>query len=205
MLVMNKYCIYLILKFFYSFIIFSQPDDSFVLLKDIDSTIVQDVRYATTNNFTGQILYPSAKVYLRKIVAVKLSEANQYLKTYHNLRIKIFDGYRPLSVQKRMWEILPNATYVADPKKGSKHNRGAAVDVTLIDSLDNELDMGTPFDDFTKKSRPSYTNLPEQVLKNRKLLSDTMKKFGFKPITSEWWHFDYKDWKKFPISDFPVE
>lgn len=202
---MNKYCIYFIFKFFLSFITIAQSDDAFVLLKNIDSTIIQDVKYATTDNFTGKILYPSSKVYLRKIVAMKLSEANQYFKTYYNLRIKIFDGYRPLSVQKRMWEILPNPTYVADPKKGSKHNRGAAVDITLVDSLGNELDMGTPFDDFTKKSRPSYTNLPKNVLANRKLLSNTMRKFGFYPITSEWWHFDYKDWKKFPISDFPVE
>ena len=135
----------------------AQTDTSLVLVKNIDSTIVEDVRYATTNNFTGQVLYPSSKVYLRLAAAEKLAEANKYLKENYNYRIKVFDGYRPLHVQKIMWQIMPDDRYVADPKKGSKHNRGAAVDITLIDSTGAQLDMGTPYDNFTKKAHYTYT------------------------------------------------
>ena len=199
-----------LVKFLFLFICFTsliqaQTDTSIVWLGEIDSTIVTDVRYATTNNFTGKVLYSTDKVYLRKIVAEKLSEANRYLMKNYNLRIKIFDGYRPLSVQKIMWKIMPDDRYVANPAKGSRHNRGAAVDVTLIDSLGNELDMGTEYDNFTVKAHPDYKNFPEKVLQNRKLLRDVMIKFGFRPITSEWWHFDFKGWKKFSILDEPIK
>ncbi len=195
----------LILSFFFHGIISAQTDTSIVWLGTIDSTIITDVRYATTNNFTGKILYPTDKVYLRKIVAEKLSEAHRYLMKNYNLRIKIFDGYRPLSVQKIMWKIMPDERYVANPAKGSRHNRGAAVDITLIDSLGNELDMGTEYDNFTVKAHPDYKRLPEKVLRNRKLLRDVMIKFGFRPITSEWWHFDFKGWKNFSILDEPIK
>ncbi|MCX7610742.1 MAG: hypothetical protein N2043_04025, partial [Ignavibacterium sp.] len=89
--------------------------------------------------------------------------------------------------------------YVANPAKGSRHNRGCAVDVTLVDSLGNELDMGTPYDDFTEKSHIDYFDFPAKVLENRKLLKDVMMKFGFIPLKTEWWHFDYKGWENFPI------
>ena len=182
----------------------AQSDTSIVPLWSIDSTIVTDVRYATTNNFTGKILYPTDKVYARKIVAEALSKVHQDLIENYNLRIKIFDGYRPLSVQKKMWEIYPDDRYVANPATGSKHNRGAAVDVTIIDSTGTQLDMGTEFDNFTEKAHPSYTNLPETVLNNRELLSDTMMKYGFYPITTEWWHFDFEGWKRFSILDVRI-
>lgn len=106
---------------------------------------------------------------------------------------------------KRMWEIMPDERYVANPSKGSRHNRGCAVDLTLIDSLGNELDMGTSYDDFTEKSHIDYQDLPPKVLQNRKLLRETMMKFGFVPMRTEWWHFDYKDWKKYPILDIDIE
>ena len=183
----------------------AQVDTAIVYLGSIDSTIVMDVKYATTDNFVGKVLYSTNKVYLRKVVAEKLSEANSYLKENYNLSIKIFDGYRPLSVQKQMWEIYPDDRYVANPIKGSRHNRGAAVDITLIDSDGNELEMGTPYDDFTNKAHYAYQNLPKQVLENRKLLREVMDKFGFDPITSEWWHFDFRGWTKFPILDFQIK
>lgn len=183
----------------------AQSDTLIVPLWSVDSTITTDVRYATTNNFTGKILYPTDKVYARKVVAEALSKVHQDLIENHNLEIKIFDGYRPLSVQKAMWEIYPDDRYVANPATGSRHNRGAAVDVTIIDSSGAQLDMGTEFDNFTEKAHPSYTDLPEDVLKNRKLLSDTMMKYGFYPITTEWWHFDYKGWNKFSILDVEIK
>lgn len=175
-----------------------------VCITDLDSTIKTDVKYATTDNFTGQILYQSNKVYLIQEVAEALIKVNNYLKKNYNLQIKIFDGYRPLSVQKKMWEVYPDETYVANPIKGSRHNRGCAVDLTLIDLDGNELDMGTSYDDFTPKAHINYKNLPKNVLRNRQILIETMKKFGFIPNKSEWWHFDYKDWKKYPILDIPI-
>ncbi len=195
----------ILIFFFCSINLFAQNDTSLVLLKDIDSTIVQDVRYATENNFTHTILYKNNKVYLRKIVADSLRKANRYFKKNFNYRIKIFDGYRPFSVQKYMWQIMPDKRYVAPPSKGSRHNRGAAVDVTLVDSLGRQLNMGTKYDSFTLKAHPTYKNLPEQVLLNRKILSDGLKKFGFHPINSEWWHFDFKGWRRFSILNIIFE
>jgi D-alanyl-D-alanine dipeptidase len=200
-----------IFKIICSFFLFSfsfalaQTDTSIVPLRNIDSTIVTDVRYATTNNFTGKILYSTNKVYLRKVVAVALSKAQKDFMKNYNLRIKIYDGYRPLSVQKKMWEILPDSRYVANPKNGSRHNRGAAVDITLVDSAGNELDMGTEFDNFTERAHSDYRNLTPLQKKNRILLHSVMKQHGFIPLDTEWWHFDYKGWKNFSILDFPIE
>lgn len=187
-----------------SFTVFAQEDTLIVPLKSIDSTIVQDVRYATANNFTKQVLYPSAVVFLRKVAAEHLAKANKYLKENHNLRIKIYDGFRPLFVQKIMWEILPDDRFVANPAKGSRHNRGAAVDITLIDEAGNELDMGTPYDDFTERASFASKDVSEKAYANRKLLRDTMIQFGFVPLESEWWHFDFKNWKQFGILDSQI-
>jgi D-alanyl-D-alanine dipeptidase len=182
----------------------AQSDTSIVPLALIDSTIVQDVRYATTNNFTGKVLYPTSKVYLRKAAAEKLSSANKFLKEKYNYRIKIFDGYRPLSVQKKLWEMVPDERYVADPAKGSRHNRGAAVDITIIDSTGNELEMGTGYDDFTEKAHPFYQNISSAAKHNRNLLREIMISFGFEPFETEWWHFDFKGWENFSIQDFQI-
>lgn len=176
-----------------------------VNIQELDSTILIDVRYATENNFTGQKLYETNKVYLIKEAARDLIKAHKYLKEKYNLRLKIYDGYRPLSVQKKMWAIMPDDRYVANPAKGSRHNRGCAVDLTLVDSLGNELDMGTPYDDFTEKSHIDYKNLPPEVLRNRKILQEAMTKFNFTPMRTEWWHFDYKGWEKYPILDIEIK
>ena len=182
----------------------AQSDSSIVPLSSIDSTIVTDVKYATTNNFTGQVLYPTDKVYIRKVVGEALAKVQAYLLENYNLQIKVFDGYRPLSVQKKMWKIMPDDRYVANPATGSRHNRGAAVDLTLIDSTGSELEMGTEYDNFTEKAHYDYPNLSEEVKSNRKILLDAMVKFGFSPIESEWWHFDFNGWKKFSILDYQI-
>ncbi len=181
--------------------LFSQTDTNLVYLGDVDSTIATDVRYATKNNFTHQVLYSTDRVYLRKIVAEHLKQVNNYVKEKYGLQLKVFDGYRPLSVQKKMWAIVPDSRYVANPKNGSRHNRGAAVDVTLIDSLNNELDMGTGFDDFTEKAHFDYPDLTPEQKKNRKILRQAMEKFGFVGLKTEWWHYDFKGWRKFHILD----
>jgi D-alanyl-D-alanine dipeptidase len=117
-------------------------------------------------------------------------------------RIKLFDCYRPLDVQKRMWAIMPNDRYVGNPyKNGSVHNKGAAVDLTLVDAQGKELDMGTPFDYFGREAHHAYTNLPQETLQNRKLLKQGMKAAGFLPITSEWWHYFYQN-NKYPVANF---
>ncbi len=179
--------------------------DDFVELDRFIPDIVLDIRYATTNNFTGRILYPSARCFLRKPVAEKLRAVQAELAPM-GFGLKIFDGYRPLSVQKKMWEVFPNPGYVADPRKGSRHNRGAAVDLTLIRLVDGaELVMPTPYDDFTKKAHRKYADLPEEAIHNRELLEQTMLKHGFIGLPTEWWHFDDKDWKRYKIVDVDVD
>ena len=176
-------------------------------LVDVQKTIpgiVLDIRYATTNNFTGQQLYPFSKCYLRRAAAEKLRAAQVELATM-GYGLKIFDGYRPLSVQWKMWEVFPQPGYVADPRKGSRHNRGAAVDVTLI-RLDSgaELLMPTPYDDFTERAHRNFNDLPAEVIHNRELLEQVMTKHGFVGLPTEWWHFDDRDWRRYPILDVPV-
>lgn len=177
---------------------FAQYD--LVDVKKLDSTIVLDIRYATKNNFTGKIIYDEAKFFLRKEPALKIFEVQKELQKY-GLSLKVFDGYRPLSVQKKFWEIMPDERYVADPKKGSRHNRGMAVDLTLVDKDGKEIPMPTPFDDFTEKASRDYFDLPAQILINRKFLEDIMAKYGFTGFPTEWWHFDYQGWEKYEVLD----
>ena len=106
--------------------------------------------------------------------------------------MKVFDCYRPAPYQQRLWDVMPDKRYVAPPAKGSMHSRGAAVDLTLIYSHNNEeVDMGTPYDYFGKEAHPAYRGLPDSTLQHRKLLTRCMTEAGFRPITSEWWHFDF--------------
>jgi len=162
--------------------------------------IVLDIRYATVNNFTGKVIYPTAQAYLVKPAAEALVLVQQELNE-EQLGLKIFDAYRPLSAQKVLWEINPDPDYVADPAQGSRHNRGAAVDVTLIDSDGNDIPMPTSYDTFSEKAHSGYSDLPLPVLKNRTLLQNVMIKNGFEPLATEWWHFDYQSWEKYPILD----
>jgi D-alanyl-D-alanine dipeptidase len=185
---------------FFCFITASFAQYDLVDVKKLDSTIVLDIRYATENNFTGKKIYDEAKFYLRKEPAMKILEVQKELKKF-GLSLKIFDGYRPLSVQKKFWEIMPDERYVADPKKGSRHNRGMAVDLTLVDKEGKEIPMPTPYDDFTEKASRDYFDLPSQILINRKFLEDIMVKHGFSGFPTEWWHFDFKGWEKCDVLD----
>jgi len=185
---------------FFYFIASAPAQYDLVDMKKLDSTIILDIRYATTNNFTGKQVYDEARFFLRKEPAQKLLEVQKELVKL-GLGLKIFDGYRPLSVQKKFWEIMPDERYVADPKKGSRHNRGAAVDLTLVDKNGNEIPMPTQYDDFTEKASRDYFDLPAQILINRKFLEDIMVKYGFTGFPTEWWHFDYQDWEKYDVLD----
>ena len=163
-----------------------------------------DIRYATTNNFTGQQLYPEARCFLRRAPAKKLRAVQAELAR-SGLGLKIFDGYRPLSVQRKMWAVFPHPGYVADPRKGSRHNRGAAVDVTLICLADGqELLMPTPYDDFTERAHRNFMALPAEAIRNREQLEQVMRRHGFEGLPTEWWHFDATDWKSYPLLDVEI-
>lgn len=163
-----------------------------------------DVRYATANNFMKKPLYPVAKVYLREPAARALADAQLELAK-DGIGFKVYDGYRPYSVTEEMWEPIRNPDFVADPAKGSRHNRGAAVDLTLID-LDTgaELAMPTEYDDFTTRARQDFNDLPQEIRANREKLRDVMTRHGFDPLPSEWWHFDFHGWERFPLMDVPL-
>lgn len=171
----------------------------FVEVRKFIPGIALDIRYATTNNFTGQILYPSDKCLLRREAASNLKAVQKELHGM-GLGLKIFDGYRPLAVQRKMWAVFPNPGFVADPAKGSRHNRGAAVDLTLIRLDGTELQMPTPFDDFTAKAGRNCMDLPAEAIKNRELLERVMQQHGFIGLPTEWWHFDLVN-----ANDYPIE
>ena len=177
------------------------PDKRLVDLASLG--IPLDIRYATANNFMKTPLYPEARAYLRAPAARALVEIQRELAP-RGLGIKVFDAYRPYSVTERMWEPIKNPDYVADPAKGSRHNRGAAVDLTLIDlQTGAELLMPTAYDDFTERAAHAYTDLSEEALRNRALLRDVMTRHGFEPLPSEWWHYDFRGWERFELMDVP--
>ena len=179
-------------------------DTTFVNLKSASNAFIIDMKYATTDNFMKQVVYDCDECYLRYKTIKQLMKANtDFLKLGY--RIKIFDCYRPLDIQKKMWEIVPNADYVADPKKGSVHNRGGAVDITLVDKEGKELDMGTPFDFFGEEASHHYQNLSDVVKKNRAFLKETMLNHNFKSFDSEWWHYNLATGLSDKIANFKWE
>ncbi|MEX0995473.1 MAG: M15 family metallopeptidase [Flavobacteriaceae bacterium] len=194
-----------ILLFFLPYASICQNKEVLILvdIEDHSSMFTLDIRYASENNFLNESLYKCAKCLLLPEVAEALINANYYFCD-RGYQIKLFDCYRPLSVQKKMWKKVPNPIYVADPAKGSVHNRGAAVDLTLVTLDGKHLDMGTDYDFFGRKAHIDNFNLPEEVLANRKLLQEGMSQFGFATIQSEWWHFNYKNKSGAPILDAPL-
>ena len=162
--------------------------------------------YKTENNFTKQIIYPqSAKAYLDELVAKALSEVQCDLEK-QGLGLLVWDAYRPLSAQWVMWQAVPDERYVSNPRKGGRHTRGTAVDVTLVDlKTGKKLEMPTDFDDFTDKAWRSNVDCSLVARKNRQLLQDVMEKHGFEGMPYEWWHFDYKGWKSYVAIDDPFD
>jgi len=145
--------------------------------------------YATQNNFTKRKLYRRPTAFVRRSAAEALQKVQEDLKPL-GLSLKFFDAYRPYSVTEKMWKVVPDDRYAANPAKGSGHNRGAAIDVTLINLVTRqELDMPTTFDDFTAKAHHNYMSLEKTVLANRELLRSSMEKHGFKALDTEWWHY----------------
>lgn len=179
-------------------------DHNLVNVQELDSTIQIDLRYATTNNFLSEVLYDSLDAcYLLPEVANKLKLAQQILKSkYPYYSLKVFDGVRPRSVQQKMWDLLDKPLkekpkYVSNPKNGSLHNFGAAVDLTIVNEKGEQLDMGTPYDYFGELAYPRLEQkhlesgaLTKEQYLNRLLLREVMQNAGFMPITTEWWHFN---------------
>lgn len=176
-------------------------DTTFVDLKKYSQDFVYDMKYATEDNFLKTKVYNCDVCYLRLKTVKAMMIANQkFLKKGY--RIKIFDCYRPLDIQEKMWKIVPNPTYVANPKKGSIHNRGGAIDITLVDKNNKELDMGTAFDYFGVESSHNYQKLSSKVKANRRLLKKIMLASNFKSFDSEWWHYNLKNSQLDKVSNF---
>jgi len=176
-------------------------EKSWVAVLALDSTIQLDLRYASTNNFVKEKMYECGRCYLRTEVAAAVVKVHRDLKKQGYGGLKMFDCYRPRSVQYQLWKKVPNPQYVADPAKGSMHNRGSAIDLTIVDKNGRELDMGTEYDFFGPEAHYDYTKHPAEVIKNRQLFRAAMKKQGFNGIRTEWWHFSYTR-KSYNLSDF---
>lgn len=162
-----------------------------------------DIRYATANNFMHRAMYRQAKAYARLPVAKALREVEADLKT-RGLGLKIFDAYRPYAVTVAFYETTPDTNFVANPKFGSKHNRGCAIDLTLIDlKTGKELDMPTGFDSFSKKASANYPGANVQQTANRELLKTIMHAHGFTVLPTEWWHYDFDGWRNYQLVDIP--
>ena len=180
-------------------------EHNFVTVGLIDPPLLQEIRYATACNFTGRTLYPFPAAFVHRDVAAASQNVQEELAR-EGLGLKIFDGYRPISVQAKMWELVRDERYVSDPGKSKgRHTRGTAVDVTLVDRAGNELKMPTAYDDFTEKAHRFSKKWNAQERKNSLKLEAIMKKHGFIPFPYEWWHFDYKDWEKSPPFDISFE
>ena len=175
-------------------------DDDLVLIKKYIPDIHISLPYATINNFCGTILYDNNDAYLRYGTVKKLKEVQKIVKE-DGYSLKVWDGYRPKSVQEQMWEIVPDSTYVADPSKGSSHNRGNTIDLTLIDdSNGEEIPMPSDFDEFSNKADRDYSDVSDERANNAIYLEDIMVDNGFKPYSGEWWH--YTDTDEYPFVDY---
>jgi len=183
----------------------TDPDKRLVDIKKVIPQIQLDIRYATTNNFTQHKMYKQARAFARLPVVMALKDVEDELKA-KGLGLKIYDAYRPYAVTVHFYEVTPDTNFVADPRRGSKHNRGCAIDLSLIDlKTGKELDMPTGFDSFSRKASADYPDLPQKEINNRELLKSVMQKHGFHVIGTEWWHYDYNGWQNYELLDVPFE
>lgn len=185
--------------------IVSNEQNELINLEKFIPGIVLDIRYATENNFTKEKIYNLPRAYARKPVAESLKKAQEEFKSL-GFGIKIFDAYRPYAATVKFYEVYKDTTYVASPYRGSRHNRGCAIDMTLIDlKTGKELPMPTEYDSFRKEAWPTTPVKDPVIKKNRDLIISVMEKHGFKVNSSEWWHFDFIGWQKFDVMDISFE
>lgn len=171
----------------------------------MDPTVRLDVRYATANNFLGRPVYAEARALLQREAAEALLRAHRALRE-KGYGLLLFDAYRPWSVTKLFWDLTPKAkrAFVANPRTGSKHNRGTAVDLTLYDlATGREVEMPSAYDDFSERAHPGYAGGAAEARERRDLLRAAMEGEGFTVEPNEWWHFNWKDWRSYPILDVP--
>ena len=182
---------------------FRAPD--LVELVKLDKSIRLQIRYATSNNFVGRPVYTEARAFLQRPAAEALVRAGRALKA-QGYGLTVFDGYRPWRVTKLFWDITPadKKQFVADPARGSRHNRGCAVDLTLYDlRTGREVEMPSAYDEMTERSHANYSGGTPEQRRLRDLLRSAMEAEGFNVYEPEWWHFDFKDWRQYPILDVP--
>jgi D-alanyl-D-alanine dipeptidase len=182
--------------------VLADSNNRMVELRTVMPNLVYDLRYATRKNFTGKKLYKNGQhTYLRQPVATALAQVQAFLAP-DDLGLKVFDAYRPYSVTKKMWDLIGDERYVANPASGSGHNRGTSVDVTLIQlSTGREIDMGTGFDHFSDTAHHSFMQLPAQGLHYRSKLKAIMEQNGFNALETEWWHYSWKSASRFELLD----
>ena len=173
-------------------------------------SVLLDIRYATANNFTGTALYAAPRCLLRRAIARRLKLVQIDLRA-QGLSLKLWDCYRPFSVQEDLWRKVPNPRFVArpvtrngQPSTGSKHNRGAAVDLTLVTLEGKPIAMPTDFDDFSARAGGTYPGATQEQKRNARRLARAMKRRGFTAISSEWWHFDGPGWRSYPLVNVPL-
>lgn len=181
------------------------PNQELLELKKEIPGIVLDIRYATNNNFMNLAVYKEARAFARRPVVMQLKRVQGELAK-QGYALKIYDAYRPYAATKILYQKASNKSFVANPKTGSRHNRGCAIDLTLIYlKTGKEVQMPTPYDNFSPMAAANYPNLPTAVLKNRRILIQVMQAHGFKVISSEWWHFDFIGWRNYDLLDIPFE
>lgn len=183
----------------------ANPEKELVDLEKIIPDMVMDIRYATTNNFMKEKIYTLSKAYARKPVAEALKKAQKEFKNM-GLGIIMYDAYRPYKATVKFYELYHDTTYVASPYRGSRHNRGCALDMSIVDlNTKKEVKMPTEFDSFKKEAWPSTPIADPEARKNRELIIKVMKNNGFKVNSSEWWHFDFIGWQKYEVMDIDFE
>jgi D-alanyl-D-alanine dipeptidase len=166
-----------------------------------DEGFIVDIKYATEDNFTKKQIYDCGRCWLRPEAAEKVRKIKKELEEKYGYGIRLFDCFRPRPYQQRLWDAVPDPDYVTPPQKGSMHSRGLAVDLTITDASGNDLDMGTAYDYFGKEAHQDFTGHSQAVNKNRSLLKEMMKKHGFAPIRTEWWHYSDST-KSYPLDSW---
>ncbi len=189
----------------YQSVVDKAPHKQLVDIKKAIPDITLDIRYATTNNFMKRVMYPEARAFARKPVVEQLKNIQQELRK-KGYGLKIYDAYRPYAITVAFYQQASDKNFVANPAKGSKHNRGCAVDLTLINyETKEEIPMPTPYDSFAAEAAAGYKNLPASVIENRDFLIKTMESNGFKVLNNEWWHFDFVGWQDYELLDIPFK
>ncbi|MEJ5962338.1 M15 family metallopeptidase [Pedobacter immunditicola] len=181
------------------------PEKQLVDIKAAIPDITLDIRYASSNNFMKRVMYPEARAFARKPVVEQLKNIQKELRK-KGYGLKIYDAYRPYAITVAFYQQASDKNFVASPAKGSKHNRGCAIDLTLINyETKEEIPMPTPYDSFEAAAAANYQDLPAAVLKNRDFLIRTMQSHGFKVLHNEWWHYDFIGWQNFELMDIPFK